>query len=255
MDRSFPLLTVGLVAVLCALGTIAGCRSGPSASAPPSSAAPTDSARQEVTPGQERPASNSRVGNLERLEISTPGILFVKPDHHLSSYDELMIDPIVVTFARDTKGLSSTEVKRLETHLREATARELVNVDLDQLVTEPGPCVLRMQTAFVDVELPPGTTTSGARTRYVTSHGSVILVHELRDSLTGTVLLRYVGQRRAGGGAAVASDSRWIGLTRTFDMMLADLRTTLLEAVHYEKATEGPLAQCQGRIHEKIGAR
>jgi hypothetical protein len=82
----------------------------------------------------------------------------------------------------------------------------------------------------------------------------VTLVHELRYSTTGTVLLRYMGRRRAEGGAAVVSVSRWSGLTRTFDELLSDLQQTLVEAVPFSTATEGPLAQCHGLIYKKIEA-
>jgi hypothetical protein len=206
------------------------------------------------TPAPEPPDTNVRVDALERLETSIGGILLVKPDHHMASYDQLMVDPIIVTIARGSRKLGSAETQQLEVHLREATARELVNVDLSKIVSEPGPCVLRMQTAFLDVELPPLTIASGSRTSFVSSHGSVTLVHELRDSTTGTVLLRYMGRRRAGGGRTVAAVSRWSGLTRTFDEMLSELKQNLVETVPLSTAAEGPLAQCHGLIYQKIEA-
>jgi hypothetical protein len=195
-----------------------------------------------------------RVEGLERLEVDIGGILLVKPDHFMASYDRLMVDPIVVTFLRGSKKLGTAETKRLEAHLRAATARELVNVDSSKIVEEPGPCVLRMQTAFLDLELPPLTTASGSRSGYVRSFGSVTLVHEMRDSTSGTVLLRYMGRRRAGGGSPVASASVWSGLTRTFDEMLSDLQRSLVESVPLSRATTGPLAGCQGLILKQIEA-
>lgn len=205
-------------------------------------------------PAPELPEVNARVEDLVRLEIAIGGILLVKPDHHMASYDQLMVDPIIVTFERGSKKLNSAETERLETHLREATARRLVNVDPSKIVTEPGPCVLRMQTAFLDVELPPLTMSSGSRSSFISSYGSVTLVHELRDSSSGTVLLRYMGRRRAGGGSAVAWTSRWGGLTRTFDEMLSDLQQSLFETVPLSTATEGTLAQCHGLIYKQIEA-
>jgi len=172
----------------------------------------------------------------------------------MASYDQLMVDSIIVTTAQGSKKLSPAETQRLEVYLRDAAARKLVNVDPSKVVTEPGPCVLRMQTAFLDLELPPLSTATGSRTSFVSSYGSVTLVHELRDSTTGTVLLRYMGRRRARGGKAVAADSRWSGLTRTFDEMLSDLKQSLLETVPLSTATEGPLAQCHGLIYKKIEA-
>jgi hypothetical protein len=203
-------------------------------------------------PAEKAREADTRVGTLERAEITTPGVLFVKPDHHLGSYDELMVDPVVVTFARDSGKLSSSETRRLEKWLREATARKLVFVDPSRIVTEPGPCVLRMQTAFLDIKLPPLTSTSGSRTTMFSSYGSVILVHELRDSMTGNVVLRYFGRGQAGGGVAAAGETPWSGLTQTFDDLLSALQRGLFEAVPLSRATEGPQAVCQGLIYEKI---
>ena len=109
---------------------------------------------------------------------------------------------------------------------------------------------MRMQTAFIDVDLPALEGHSGSHTTFVGSFGSVTLVHELRDSTTGTVLLRYMGRRRAAGGQAVSLVKPWLGLKRTFDRMLSDLQTSLVETVPLSTATEGPLAQCTGLIYK-----
>jgi hypothetical protein len=208
--------------------------------------------RSTSAPAPKAQETAARVADLERLELDGPGILLVKPEHHMGSYDQLMVDPIVVTFAKGSKKLNAAESRRLEAYLHAATARELVNVEASQIVTEPGPCVMRMQIAFVDFDLPELETSSGSRTAFVTSYGSVTLVHELYDSTTGKVLLRYVGRRRAGGGSTSGSLSRWSGLTRTLDKMLSDLQDTLVKHVPLSFAKEGPLAQCQGLIYKGI---
>jgi hypothetical protein len=208
--------------------------------------------RSTPVPEPAPPDARARVDSLERLEIPIGGILLVKHDHNMASYDQLMVDSTIVTIARGSNKLSSAETLKLEAHLREAAARELVNVDLSKVVDEPGPCVLRMQTSFLDLELPPLTTGVGSHTVFVRTHGSVTLVHELRDSMTGTVLLRYMGRRHAPGGSAVSTVSRWSGLTRTFDEMLSDLKQSLVETVPLSTAIEGPLAHCHGRIYKKI---
>ena len=146
--------------------------------------------------------------------------------------------------------MRSADTRRLEAHLRNATAKKLSNVDPEKIVDAPGPCVLRMQTAFLGLELPESTTKSGSSTGFVRSYGSVTLAHELTDSMTGVVVLRYFGRRQAGGG--MASSSRWSGLTRTLGDMLADLQQSLVEAVPPDSAQEGPLAACGGSIYRSI---
>jgi hypothetical protein len=196
--------------------------------------------------------AHARVTGIERLDIPIAGVLLVKPDHYLTSYDRLMVDPIIVTFARGSMKLSLAETERLETHLREATARELVNVDPSKIVSEPGPCVLQMQTAFLEIELPTLEALSSSHSTFVSSFGSVSLVHELRDSMTGSVLLRYMGRRRARGGTVIGFSKPWSGLTRIFDEMLSDLQHNLVEAVPLSIATQGPLAACKGLIYKSI---
>lgn len=230
MERH-PLMAVSTLCIL--LLTAAGCGSTPQRAPRPGAA---------------------RVGELERLELRFGGVLLVKPDHHMASYDRLMVDPILITYKNRSQRPGAAEIERLALRLRDATARELVNVDPSKIVSEPGPCVLRMQTAFIDLELSPLSTASGSRASYVSSYGAVTLVHELRDSTSGTVLLRYISRRRAGGGSGSTHLSRWSGLVRTFDEMLAELRKSLVETVPLSTATEGPLAQCQGQIYRTIEA-
>lgn len=194
----------------------------------------------------------ARVGQLERLEISFPGVLLVKPDHHMGSYDRLMVDPVIVSYKKGSKKLSTAEFERLAAYLRQATARELVSVEPENIVSEPGPCVLRMEVAFVDLDLPQLPTASGSHSAYVSSIGSVTLIHELRDSMTGTVLLRYAGRRSGGAGNVVGAVSRWSNLTRMFDEMLADMQKGLVESVPLSVATSGPLASCGGQVLETI---
>jgi hypothetical protein len=230
---------VGFLIVL----VLAGCGSVPERS-------PTDDSSSTWGPQ----ILSARVAQLERIEISVPGILLVNPDHHLASYDQVMIDPILVTFAPGSQKLTSAESRRLESDLRDATSRILTNVDPSKIADEGGPCVLRMQTAFLGLKLPPFTTKSGSATRFVQSYGSVTLAHELLDSTSGVVLLRYIGRREAAGGPVVASNSLWSGLTPTLDTMLSDLRQSLLEAVPLDAATDGPLSQCGGLIYKNIAS-
>lgn len=226
--------------ILAVIAALAGCLA-PAAPAPPTSRAQPPS-----------PQAHARVTGIERLDISIAGVLLVKRDHNLGSYDQLMVDPIIVTFDRDSSKLGRSETERLKAHLRRATARELVDVDASKIVTRAGPCVLRMQTAFIDLELPKIEPYAGSDTTFINSFGAVTLVHELRDSMTGTVLLRYMGRRHARGGHTVGWVAKWSGLTRTFDRMLADLQQSLLESVPLHTATEGPLAQCSGLIYKRI---
>jgi hypothetical protein len=193
-----------------------------------------------------------RVGSLVQLDTPYPGVLLVKPDHHMASYDQLMVDPVILTYKRGTKRLSEVETRRLKGYLREATARELVNVAPSKIVGAPGPCVLRMQTSFLELEATPIPQSSGSTTTVVSSYGNVMLVHEMRDSLTGEVLLRYMGRRRAPGGSVVGGASGWRRMARTYDRMLVELQANLVSSVPESYATSGLRAGCEGLIFKTI---
>ncbi len=195
-------------------------------------------------------ADASGTSGLEVVDTRFSGVLFIKPDHHMGSYDRLMVDPIIVTFKKGGATLRANETQQLQAYLREATARELVNVEPEMIVAEAGPCAMRMRIAFVDLDLARLARGAGSSATFLSSYGAVTLYHELQDSMTGEVLLRYVGRRSARGGSwiGVQGRSNWHTMKPTFDRMLADLQQNLISAVPRSVATTGPQAQCGGAI-------
>lgn len=196
--------------------------------------------------------SSFHMEGLDTLDTDFPGVLLVKPDHEMASYDYVMVDPIVLTYRTSSLRFTSSETENLRTYLREAVARELVNLEPSQIVTQPGPCVLRMQTAFIDLELPDLPDRATAATAFVDSFGTVTLVHQILDSETGELLLRYVGRWRAAGGQVVGGGDPWVHMSRTLDRMLHQLQESLIESVPQSRATTGPRAACTGQVNRTI---
>jgi hypothetical protein len=237
------------------LGYLLGCASEPRPR--PSQAESQTEGQSQAQDQAQNPARNpdaALVAGLHRIDAPLPGVLLVKNDHHMGSYDKLMVDPVLIMYERRADRLKESEAEKLAAYLREATSRELVNIDPSQLVSEAGPCVLRMQTAFVDLDLPDVPTPPDARTTVMTSYGSVSLVHLLRDSQTGEVLLQYRGRIRAEGGRVIGGAKGWRRMTRTLDRMLYELQSNLIAAVPPSVATSGPLSQCGGQIYQTIQA-
>jgi hypothetical protein len=192
------------------------------------------------------------IAGLMLIETDNHGILFVKPEHFMASYDRVILDPIRITFKKGSPKLSEQETQKLAIHLREATAREIIGLTTDKLVKTPGPCVLRIQTSFADLELPRMTATTDASSTIVSQNGTVTLLHAVRDSLSGELLLHYAERRATPGGQLVGAGAQWRRMTGTFDKMLASLQDELVAKVPMSYARSGALAQCKGEVYKQI---
>ncbi len=202
-------------------------------------------------PTEEEPEPRM-VAGLMLIDTDNHGILFVRPDHHMASYDRVILDPIRVTFKTGSPKLPKHELKKLQAYLHEATARELIDLSTDKLVTTPGPCVLRIQTSFVDLELPALDAGTDASSTILNEHGSVTLLHAVFDSVSGELLLHYAERRSTPGGAIVGAGAKWRRMKPTFDKMLETLQDELIEKVPVSYATTGPLAACKGEVYKRI---
>jgi hypothetical protein len=84
-------------------------------------------------------------------------------------------------------------LKRL---FREAVVEALTKDDGYELTTEPGPDVLRVTAALIDLVVSvPTRQDAGRQESFVRSYGLVTLVLELRDGQSGEILAR-AGDRR-----------------------------------------------------------
>jgi hypothetical protein len=208
---------------------------------------------QEAHPSTREPASGKAdQAELQLVKTDVSGALFLKRDHHMGNYDQVIIDLTVVTSTTGANHVTPGEKQRLETYLREAAMREFLRVDSSRVVTDPGPCVMRIRMVFTDLEL-PNLELGSSSTAYVSSFGSVTLINEVSDSLTGEVVLRYVARRRASGGT-FAGGEQWSQLRTTLNRLLGDLREDLVASVPVSVARSGPQAGCHGGIFEDIAA-
>lgn len=135
--------------------------------------------------------------------------VWVKPDADIVAYRSVMLDPVNVSFARDwdpNRGrrgssgrLDADDMAAIQTGLadlfREVFRTELASGNYS-LVDKPGPETLRITAAIIDLNITaPETITAGRTRTYTASTGSMTLVMEARDSVTGELLARAVDQR------------------------------------------------------------
>lgn len=88
---------------------------------------------------------------------------------------------------------------RFEAEVHKTFVEEMEKVEYYEFVTEPGPDVLMVRGALLDIvtEVPDLSRITGMTDIYITTVGEATLVLELRDSESGTVLARSVDRRAA----------------------------------------------------------
>jgi hypothetical protein len=150
---------------------------------------------------------------LHRVDKSVMDAAWVKPDLDLRPYKKLLIANAGVAYRKldpvsDFQARSETQFpvqeegkKRFEEILKEEFTEELEKIERYEIVTKPGPDVLLLVGAVIDVlsRVPPNADSAqfGRGGVYLTSVGEATLVVELRDSLSGEVLARAADRRAA----------------------------------------------------------
>jgi hypothetical protein len=155
---------------------------------------------------------------LELRVIRGVDTVHVRPGVDFARYDRLMFDPVVVAFDPDWDPKHTTPRGALTAAEREQIRRDAAalferafrnELELNggyQLVTAPGPDVLRVSASLIDlyINVPEGAHSGGARV-YSMNAGRVTLLAELRDSESGAVIAR-VSDREFGRDV---EDVRW----------------------------------------------
>jgi hypothetical protein len=151
---------------------------------------------------------------LVRVEKSVVDAAWVTPDFDLTPYTKLMIasagvsykklKPVKGTaFANRSNGQSAFPVQeesktKFNTILREEFIKELSKLQRYQIVDKPGPDVLLLTGAVIDVEsnVPPYLGSPGLGI-YISSVGAATLLIELRDSQSNEALGLAADRRAA----------------------------------------------------------
>jgi hypothetical protein len=150
------------------------------------------------------------------VKKSVADAAWVKPDFDLTPYTKLMIVSGGVSFKK-VKPVSSFEARQgasefpiseegqqmFKDILKEEFTKELSKLKRYQIVDKPGPDVLVMVGAVVNVTSAVPTDTESARFAgaragvYLTSVGDATLIIELRDSESNEILGRAADRRAA----------------------------------------------------------
>lgn len=136
---------------------------------------------------------------------------YLLPGADFRAYTKLILDPVEVAFeknwARDynrdaatlSRRLDQADLDRISRNAREAFTKVFAEAYRKaglELVTEPGPDVLRLRAGVVDLYVTaPDNMSSGRSRTYTMESGHATLFLEARDSTTGALLGRALDER------------------------------------------------------------
>ena len=143
---------------------------------------------------------------------------FLLPGADFRQYTKLMIDPTQVAFQKDWQKRIN-DSRRLSDRVDDEEAQKILaaartnfdDVFVEEftkagytIVKQPGPDVLRISTAVINLYInAPDTMTAGRSYSFTTEAGEATLVLEVRDSLTNALMGRAVDRRETQGGAGM----------------------------------------------------
>ncbi|TMJ20173.1 MAG: DUF3313 domain-containing protein [Alphaproteobacteria bacterium] len=162
------------------------------------------------------------IEGLTKIEGARADVLYLLPDVDFRAYTKVMLDPTEVAFRRNfvrnynrTVGtgrrIGDEAVQRAADQFRTGFGQIFADAYRNagyEVVTQPGPDVLRLRTGVLNLYVAAPDQMSAGRTRsYSVEAGEATLVIEARDSLSGALLGRAFDQRLAGDNMAALRTS------------------------------------------------
>lgn len=159
-------------------------------------------------------------------------VAFAKPDFDLSPYDKVLVAPVSIYYKRDSFELTEKQVAKMEKYFFAALNDQLTEKGYE-VVNTPGQDVLLVEASIADLYVNRPTEPSIGRTKIFTaSSGEMTLIGELRDSLSGEILVRFADrQQPRSHWAQSTSVSEWSEVRRAFKFWTGILHDRL-EAFH-----------------------
>src|SRR5688572_1278795 len=147
---------------------------------------------------------------LQLVKLKGVDAAYARPGADFTVYSKIIIDPIQVAFHKEwdkestiyKQKLTTAQLDDIKQRMGKLAEETFANVFSKnggmQVVTEPGPDVLRFSSAIVDLwPRAVDTQEPGRNYTFTTSAGSAVLYAELRDSETNQLIGRVVDGREA----------------------------------------------------------
>lgn len=194
---------------------------------------------------------------LVRVESRHFDVVYLAPGADFSGYTKVMLDPTEVAFRRNWQRDFNNNARGLTNRISDQEARDILNAAQSgfqdvfrqvyaqrgiQIVSEPGPDVLRLRTAVTNLDVAaPDQMTPGRSRTYASEAGEATIVIEARDSMSGAILGRGVDRRAAGDNSFVMRRSR-VTNRADFERMFRSWAEYSADALARLRTTPAPAA-------------
>jgi hypothetical protein len=129
-------------------------------------------------------------GSFHRVPNTVVEYAYINQEADFSRYTRLMSGGLEIYYPEDEEVPDPADLERIRNYFRDAFAGALG--DAYEIVTEPGPAVLKVSAQIVDMKMTGGGAVfePTGRLRDVVAHGELTFLMEMSDSVTGQVLAR-----------------------------------------------------------------
>jgi hypothetical protein len=160
---------------------------------------------------------------LSHMKSKRFDAVYLLPGADFQQYTKVMLDPTEVAFRKNWVRDYNNDTLQLSDRISDSEAKKMLAMvqtgfeDIFrkaytdagfQVVTEPGPDVLRLRTAVANLQVSaPDRMSAGRTTSFAREAGSATVVVEVRDSTSNALLGRAVDSRTAGDNLAYRRNS------------------------------------------------
>jgi hypothetical protein len=129
-------------------------------------------------------------GSFNRVPNTAVEYAYVNEQADFSQYTRLMNGGLEIYYPESEEAPDPADIERIRAYFREAFATAIG--DDYEVVTEPGPGVLKVSGQVIDMKMTSGGAVMemSGRLRDVVAHGELTFLMEMSDSVTGQVLAR-----------------------------------------------------------------
>lgn len=172
-------------------------------------------------------------------EVDMPGMLLVREDHGIGSYDAFLIPPAVLSYRRGSSELPDDLEEVFKVQLEQTLIDAADQAEIP-IVREPGACVMVIALGLLDVDVERRSSADPV--------GEMTVAMEFRDSQSGQPLLHYEAAQSVANDRSGDDPPRQV--IRGFDRMLREMQ--LAGALRAAGLTDGAVRpECDGLLAQR----
>jgi hypothetical protein len=151
-------------------------------------------------------------GSFNRVPNTAVEYAYINEQADFSQYTKLMSGGLAIYYPESEETPDPADIERIRAYFRDAFAAAIG--DDYEVVSEPGPGVLKVSGQVIDMKMTSGGATfdPSGRLRDVVAHGELTFLMEMSDSVSGQVLAR-AGDKSTDISAA-KDDATWDDVRR-----------------------------------------